>query len=80
MCTTKPLGIDGDNIALLRDAVAAYEKLGHFEQGDAVLQRALLHHADNAELLRTAAGFALRRGQIKRARGYVRQSVVERPQ
>ncbi len=75
----KALGVDSENIPLLRDAVAAYEKLGHFEQGDAVLQRALLQHANNAELLRIAGGFALRRGQIKRARGYIAKALWNTP-
>lgn len=69
------IGIDGDNVGLLVDAVHVYEQLGQIEQGDALIQRALIHHGDDTRLLRTAAGFALRRGRTKRARSYLAKAV-----
>lgn len=71
----KALGMDVANIPLLRDAMNAYEALGHLEQGDAVLQRALLHHDDDVELLHLATRFAMRRGQTQRARRYIAKAL-----
>ena len=71
----KAVGIDADNIPLLRDAIDAYEALGHLEQGDAVLQRALVHHDNDVDLLHIAARFALRRGQPQRARRYIAKAL-----
>ncbi len=71
----KAIGIDADNVALLIDAIRVYEQLGHIEQGDALIQRALIHHGEDARLLRTAAGFAMRRGRLKRARSYLAKAL-----
>ncbi len=71
----KAIGIDGDNIDLLVDAVAVYQRLGLLEQGEAIVQRGLIHHTANPTLLRTAAHVALARGESKRARQYLSKAV-----
>lgn len=67
----KAIGIDGDNVNLLVDAVGVYKRLGLFEQGEAIIQRGLIHHSAHPTLLRTAAEMALARGERTRARQYL---------
>ena len=71
----KAIGIDGDNIELLVDAVAVYKRLGLLDQGEAIVQRGLIHHGTNPTLLRTAAQVALARGERPRARQYLSKAV-----
>lgn len=71
----KAIGIDGDNVELLVDAVAVYKRLGLLEQGEAIIQRGLIHHSTQPVLLRTAAQIALARGEQKRARQYLSKAV-----
>jgi tetratricopeptide (TPR) repeat protein/adenylate kinase family enzyme len=71
----KAIGIDSDNIDLLVDAVALYKRLGLLEQGEAIVQRGLIHHTSNPTLLRTAAQVSLARGESKRARQYLSKAV-----
>lgn len=68
------LGIDGDSAPLVVDALHAYEAQGLYGQAETILNRALLHN-DDTSLLQAAAGFALRRGHVAKARGYLAKAL-----
>lgn len=68
------LGLAGDNPDIVVDAVQVYEQQGLHHQAENIIDRALVQ-SDDVRLLQAAAGFALRRGHVPKARSYLAKAL-----